>query len=242
MKAYKTEGIIIKRQNFGEADRLLTIYSKDFGKIKAIGKGVRRPLSKLSGHLELFYESDFVIAKGKNLDIINGAQTLNRFENIKTDELTLSAAYALGELIYFSLEDHEKNEKIYDLLVKTLKKINIDNVPEIVFLFELKLFQLLGYQPEVERCALCRGELVNDIYFDFQEGGTICKKCKDKSKSNIKISKNTVKLLRLAKIKSLETLQQIKLDDDLKKDLAGCTRSIRQGIIERDLKSLDIFK
>ena len=81
-----------------------------------------------------------------------------------------------------------------------------------------------------------------DIYFDFSEGGTICQSCKNKSKDSIKISKNMVKLLRLAKIKGLETLQQIKLNEEIKTDLSSCTRSIRQGIIERDLKSLDIFK
>src|SRR3990167_2736637 len=98
MPSYKTRGIIIKRSNFSEADRLVTIFSKDRGKIRAIAKGVRRPLSKLGGHIELFCLTNFVIAEGRNLDIISGAEIEKCFFDIRSGLDKTSTAFYLGEI------------------------------------------------------------------------------------------------------------------------------------------------
>ncbi|MFA6492884.1 MAG: DNA repair protein RecO, partial [Patescibacteria group bacterium] len=95
---YKTRGIILKRTNLNEADRILTIFTENNGRIKAVAKGIRKTLSKLAGHLELFCLTDFVIAEGRNLDTITAAETQKCFINLRGDLESTNVAYYLAEI------------------------------------------------------------------------------------------------------------------------------------------------
>ena len=121
---YKTQGIIIKRTNSGEVDRLLTIYTKDFGKILVRAKSVRKNQSKLKGHLELFLQSHFLIAPGKNLDIITGAETIERFSELHQGLPCLAAAYYLSEVINKTMAGPEKDIQIWQLILSAFEKLN----------------------------------------------------------------------------------------------------------------------
>ena len=95
-RTYRTEAIVLKRTDFGEADRLLTLFSKDLGKISAIAKGARKPQSRKTGHVELFMRSKFFIAKGRNLDIITQAEMVDPHAPLREDLLRVSlASYAV---------------------------------------------------------------------------------------------------------------------------------------------------
>jgi len=88
---YQTEAIIIKKVKLGEADRILTLYTPGYGKIEAVAKGVRRPKSKMAGHLELLTCSQIRLARGRNLDTIIGSQTIDSFMTLKNDLLLTSS-------------------------------------------------------------------------------------------------------------------------------------------------------
>jgi hypothetical protein len=88
-RVYKTEAIVLKRTNLGEADNIITLYTPNFGKIRAVAKGVRRPKSKLGGHLDLLTQSALLLAQGQNLDIITQAQSIESFLTLKSDISTL---------------------------------------------------------------------------------------------------------------------------------------------------------
>jgi len=114
---YQAEAIIIKKTKLGEADRILTLYTPHLGKIQAVAKGVRRPRSKLSGHLELLTYSLVSLARGKNLDTITGSQTINSFLPLKSDlELTSYALY-ITELVNQFTADHIENYPLFCLLL-----------------------------------------------------------------------------------------------------------------------------
>ena len=132
MATYKTQGIIIKRRNFGEADRILTIYTKRSGKISAIAKGVRKPLSKLGGHLELFYVTDFILSEGRNFDIVAGAELCEDFPKLRKNLHATEQAFYISELTDKLLHDEIESRKIYSLLYETLK--NINNYGDMLFL------------------------------------------------------------------------------------------------------------
>jgi len=144
---YKTQGIIIKRANSGEVDRLLTIYTKDFGKILVRAKSVRKNQSKLKGHLELFLQSHFLIAPGKNLDIITGAETIERFSELHQRLPCLAAAYYLSEIIDKTMAGPEKDIQIWQLILSGFEKLNQKepDIKAIVNGFEKKLLEFLGY-------------------------------------------------------------------------------------------------
>jgi len=144
---YKTQGIIIKRKNLGEYDRLLTVYTKEFGKILVKAKSIRKNQSKLRGHLELFLFTHLMIAPGKGFDIITGAETIESFPYLHKNLPCLTATYYLSELIDKLVVAPEQDEKIWKLLYSTFQQLNQENkdIKPIINNFENQLLEFLGY-------------------------------------------------------------------------------------------------
>lgn len=145
---YSGEGIILARRNFGEADRILVIYSKDHGKISLIAKGVRKPKSRKRGHIEVFSQLRFQAIKTGSLDIITEAETINSFEDIRTDLKKISVAYYFVEIIGKSAHEGEKNSEVYYLLVDHLSQLSNSTATGVLRKsFLTKLLTMLGYWP-----------------------------------------------------------------------------------------------
>lgn len=145
---YSGEGIILARRNFGEADRILVLYSKDLGKISLIAKGVRKPKSRKRGHIEVFNQVKFQAIKTSSVDIITEAETINSFDLIRTDLKKISVAYYFVEVIGKSAHEGEKNSDVYYLLVDYLNQLSSSSrVGTLRKSFLIKLLTLLGYWP-----------------------------------------------------------------------------------------------
>jgi len=144
---YKTQGIIVKKVNSGEFDRLLTVYTKDFGKILLKAKSVRKNQSKLKGHLELFLYSHLMIAPAKGFDIITGAETIESFPFLHRNLSSLASAYYLAELTDKLFVGPEKDERIWQLILFNFRDLNKkkQNSKTLINNFENKLVELLGY-------------------------------------------------------------------------------------------------
>ena len=235
MKSYKTEGIIIKRRNFGETDRMLTIYTKEYGKIEALAKGARKSLSKLGGHIELFYRSDFVIHEGRNIDLVIGAQLANSFSHLQTSSELTNSAYYLSELLYRSTGENIENRQIYYLLNQVLVKLNKQSYQKLLCYFELKLFSNLGHEPQIDVCAHCHKKIQEKAVFDYREGGSLCMDCAKMSVDPLYLSPNATKLVRIIRKQPLDFLNRVIISDELISTLSQCTRQMRQCILERPL-------
>lgn len=142
---YKTEGIILKRRNFGEADKILTIFSKHYGKIRAIAKGIRKITSRKAGSLELFNLCKFVFTKGKNLDIISEVEVLNNFSFWRKNLKKVGIAYYFCELVDKLTPEGQVNKAIFELLKNFLLKMEIANESGFLRSFEEHLLEELGF-------------------------------------------------------------------------------------------------
>ena len=149
MRTYKTEGIILRRINFGEADRLITIFSKHYGKQKVLGKGVRKIKSRRAPHLELFNQSVIFLHRGKNFDIITEAQTVNSFSDLRDDLSKIQAAYRICELVNELCPEHQENRPVYEFMLQTLTGIslNSNDLNQWINSFSLNLLWNLGFLP-----------------------------------------------------------------------------------------------
>lgn len=147
---YKTEGIIIGRRNLSDFDRLLTVYTKDFGKILIKAKSVRKNQSKLRGHLELFLRGRLMVAPGRGFDIVTGAETIESYPFLHSDLSSLATACYLSELADKLVSGPEKDERIWKLLLSSLRQLNQKNrdLASIVKNFEDELLNFLGYGEE----------------------------------------------------------------------------------------------
>ncbi|MBU3957142.1 DNA repair protein RecO, partial [Patescibacteria group bacterium] len=144
-RTYKTEGIILKRINYGEADRILTIYTKHYGKIRALAKGVRRITSRRGGNVELFNQAVLFLNKGKNLDLLTEAQVVNSFKSWRRDLKKVTVAYYFCELVDKLTPEEQPNQAVFQLLSRYLGKIGTAILPELTRSFEEALLRELGF-------------------------------------------------------------------------------------------------
>lgn len=144
-RTYKTEGIILKRTNYGEADRILTIYTKHYGKIRVLAKGVRRITSRRGGNVELFNQAVIFLSQGKNLDSLQEAQVVNSFKSWRNDLKKVVVAYYFCELVDKLTPEGQANPKVFQLLSRFLEKIATASLPELVRSFEEVLLTELGF-------------------------------------------------------------------------------------------------
>lgn len=146
MRTYKTEGIIIKRRNFGEADRILTVFTKRLGKIQIKAVGVRRITSRRSPHVELLNLSALTLHKGKFLPILTEAQTIEDFSSIKDNLTKVGFAYHICELVDGLCPENQENGRVFDLLSEVLFRLeHEEEIASVIHEFEIELLTILGY-------------------------------------------------------------------------------------------------
>lgn len=148
MAGYRTEGVILKRTNFGEADKLLTLFSKHFGKIRLLAKGIRKPKSRKGGNLELFNWVKIYVAKGRNLDLVTEVEVVKPFRKWRKDLSRVAIAYHLAELVDRLTAEEAKSREVFDLLVLSLEKLGTEeDLEKLRSDFEVRLLEELGFWP-----------------------------------------------------------------------------------------------
>lgn len=146
MRSYKTEGIIIKRHNFGEADRILTVFTKNQGLIKVKAKGVRKITSRRASHIELLNLSALSLYEGPRMQILTEAQTINSFQHLKNDLSKIAIAYHICELVNGLCAHNQENRMVFSLVLNTFRRLaTVEDPRTIVKEFEIEILSLLGF-------------------------------------------------------------------------------------------------
>jgi DNA repair protein RecO (recombination protein O) len=197
-RLYRAEGVVLSRRDFGEADRLLTIFTREYGKVDQIAKGVRRPSSRKAGHLELFTRLQMLAARGREMDVITQVEAIETYPHLCEDlQLVGQASYILELVKLFTVQGDE-NPQLYRLLVETLERLNAgDPASKITRHFELRLLDLAGYSPELFRCGRCQLEIKpEEQYFSYIDGGVLCPNCGREQRGVRPITLPALKVLR----------------------------------------------
>ncbi len=238
-RSYQTEAIITKKIKLGEADRILTLFTLDHGKIEAVAKGVRRPKSKMAGHLELLTHSLVRLARGRNLDTIIGSQTIDSFMNLKNDLFLTSYGLYAAELINQFMELHIENQALFRLLLETLMRLSeAHNTDLILRYYELHLLELVGYRPQLQECVACRLELKPVVNaFSSSSGGILCPNCKYEHPSAFSISVDALKVLRLLQRSPFDVVSRLKISPELSQELKGALANYIRYLLEKEVKS-----
>lgn len=201
MSTYRAKGINLKSYNLAENDRIMVIYTKEKGIIRAVAKGVKKSISKLTGRMELLIANDLLISKGKKLDIINQAQTLELFKNLRKDFNKLTYSSFVSEVILnFAIDNDPNSSAVYETFFDALKNISLSTTPNellwAINLFLLKFSKIEGYELELKKCTKCQTEkFSDDIYICYDSGGIVCSGCKNITPQRVKISIELVKLM-----------------------------------------------
>lgn len=240
-KLYRTEAIVIRRMNFGEADKILTVYTPTRGKLRLIAKGVRRTTSRLGGHLELFMQCKLLVAKGRNLDLITQSETINVFPKLRNNLALIAYAWQGIELLDRLTEDGLENYPVYSLLAEFLASLEAGHDPiSTSRAYELHLLGYLGYRPQLFRCVRCNNDLEPVVnYFSPELGGALCPACGKIERRSTEVSVDAMKIMRYLQKSTFASGPRLRLKPELRNELEHIMRSYTRYLLERDLKSAE---
>ncbi|KAF0110905.1 MAG: DNA repair protein RecO [Chloroflexi bacterium] len=231
-RSLRVDAVVLRHMDWGEADRLLTIFTREHGKLRVIAKGVRKMKSRKAGHLEPFSHSTLMLAKGHDLWIVTDAETIDAFTRLRENlQLMTHAAYVIELVDRFTYEEGQ-NWQLYKLVVDTLTRLT---ETEDTFIptryYEMRLLDLLGFRPMLFECAACRkGIIAEDQFFSAEHGGALCPNCGARADCSRLISMDALRFLR--------HFQRSSYTESLKADPSKITRAEMEGLMNHYLTYL----
>lgn len=236
---YKTRGIILKRRNFSEADRILTIYTLKKGKVVAIARGIRKIKSKMAGHLEPFCLVDLQLVEGKNFDTITGAEIIKANYNLRHNLNLTNHAYYLAEIIDSLTREKDLHEEVFELFSNSLQRLDSGLDDLFLSYFEINILANLGFRPELYQCLVCEDKIkAGGNSFSFEDGGLTCPNCQ----SGCLVSDSAIKALRLFLDHDIKIIDQINSNKTLTNEIKNITDDYIKHIHQKDFKSRRFLK
>ena len=179
---YTTDAINLKSYPLSESDKIILMYSKEKGLLRAVAKGAKKIKSKLGGRMESFVANRLLLNKGKNLDTICQAEAINPFTGLRNSiDKLLYCSYMAEVISVFGYEADINSEEIYDIFFKSLTKVSSsENKIDIMLTaikFQLKIMEMFGYKLSLSSCSHCGCENNVDWFFSFKAGGIVCANC-----------------------------------------------------------------
>ncbi len=221
---YLTHGIVLKRRDYREVDRVLTLYTKEYGKIEALARGVKKIVSKLAGHLEPLSYSSFMFARGRTFDIVATSIRLSSFRIPLSDVQAFALASYFFEAVDRLTPYEQSDPKLFALLVQFLEVFEngVDQYSGspafqrllIMEFFLLQLLMRLGYAPSLEQCTVCRDPITGDAALSYRHGGLVCAKHRGEEPDAEPLSRQAIELLRLMADGDLEPVRLLNRQDD----------------------------
>ena len=239
VRTYRAEALVLRRSDFGEADRLLTLLTRDQGKLRAIAKGARRPTSRHSGNLEPFVHVQLLLARGRELEIVTQSQLLHAHRRLREDLLAASHAYYLAEVTDALLESDDPAARPFALLLAAFEALDSGADPTLLAAhYLLQLLDALGFRPELFACLGCGATLQPRVnYLNLTLGGALCPDCGPRQIGAQAVSVDVLKIMRhLQKTETLGGLS-VPLPPGLAEQVDRQVRAFAEHHLDRRLRS-----
>jgi DNA repair protein RecO (recombination protein O) len=239
-RSVRVHAIVLRHRDWGEADRLVTLFTREQGKMRAVAKGARKVTSRKAGHLEPFTHVKLQLARGRNMFIVTQADTIDAYIPLReTLEMTGTASYVVELLDRFVYEDEGANPTLFRLLVDTLKRLATgEDTWLAVRYYEMRLLDFLGFRPQLFECANCARKIeAEDQYFSFSLGGVICPRCGQGLPNLTGISVNELKYLRHFQRSSYDKSKQARPTTDIQNKVETLMQGYFTYLLERELNS-----
>jgi DNA repair protein RecO (recombination protein O) len=244
-RSFRLEAVVLRHADWGEADRLLNLYSRERGKVRAVAKGARRIKSRKAGHLEPFTRVVLQLAKGRDLPIITQAEAQDTYLPLRENLLLTSyASYVVELLDRFTYEEESGNYSIYHLLVETLGRLSVEADPWTALrYYEIHLLDFLGFRPQLFECANCGGEVeAVDQFFSPVAGGVLCPRCGTGLPGAWPISMDALRYLRHFQRSDYAGAQRAQPSPEVRAETETLMQRYFTYLLERALNSPDFLK
>lgn len=243
--SFRVEAVVLRHVDYGEADRMLTLYTRQFGKTRALAKGARKIASRKAGHIEPFTYVKLQLAHGREMPLITQAETIDAYQPLREDLiLTSYAAYVLELLDRFTYVDDLENSALFRLLTDTLSRLASKTDPWLVLrYYEIRLLDHLGFRPQLFQCANCGREIQpEDQFFSFSAGGVVCPRCGQGLPNVHRISVEALKYLRHFQRSNYTDATKARPTPDVQQEVETLMQGYFTYLLERELNTPGFLK
>jgi DNA repair protein RecO (recombination protein O) len=245
-RLYKTEGIVLRSMDLGEADRVLTVLTPRLGKLRVIAKGIRRPRSRLGGGLEPFSDVHLVLAVGRTFDVVTQVALEDPHLGLRDDLHSTAAAWYLVELVDRFCEGSAESHQAFELLGQGLAAL--DAAPaevsrEVVTRwFELHLLDAMGFRPELAQCLECGAAIEPDSNaYSPAAGGVLGPECANDAPGARAVSAAALKVMRHLQRSRLTDVLRLRLPPAAQREVERLLHATLSAVLERELRSRDFL-
>ena len=246
MAFLKTRGIVIKEVSTGEADKIITIFSRNRGRISALAKGGKRSKSKLSAGSQFMCYGEYVLYSGKDMYMVNSCEVLEPFYEIRNDMVKLTYAAHFMDIVQEIIQENQPSPKLLQLLLNSLYMLSkTGKPPELISrVFEFRALSTAGYAPHVRNCMLCGLEAEKSYAFSFSKCGFICEResCSAEDRFAVELSPGAAKALQYIIYARMEELFSFGLSPEVLEELNRISKRYLRERLERDFTKLDFLK
>lgn len=245
-RVYKTEAIVLRTMDLGEADRVLTVLTPRLGKLRVIAKGVRRPRSRIGGGLQPFSDVQLVLAVGRTWDVVTSSSLEDPHLGLRNDLHSTAAAWYLVELVDRFVEGAADTHEPFRVLAQGLSALDAgaDVSREVVARwFELALLDAMGFRPELAQCLECGSVIEPDgNSYSPVGGGVLCPQCAHRAHGARPISADALKVLRHLQRSSLVGVIRLRLAPALHREVERLLHGTVSAVVEREMRSRDFLE
>ena len=238
-RSFRVEAIVLRHSDWGEADRLVTLFTREHGKVRAVAKGARKMRSRKAGHLEPFTRVSLLLALGRSMYIITQAEAMDAHLALREDLTLIGYASALAELTdRFTIEE-EENISLFRLLADSLRRLDQGVDPLLTSrYFEIRLLDLMGYRPKLTECV-GRGEEIQpeDQFISAARGGVVCPRCAKDVPGVRPISMDALKYLRHFQRSSFSEASRANIAPPVQRELEAILNHYLTYLLERSINS-----
>jgi len=243
-RTYRAEAIVLKTLDFGEADRILTLLTRHFGKVRVVAKGVRRSTSRLAGHAEPLSHATFQLARGRELDVLTGAEGRATYRSLREDLVRIAAGWYVAELADRFTVDRSPAAPVFDLVETALRHLEAEYPPRLVCRwFDLHLLDRSGFRPELSCCAGCRRALAAEAHhWNPDAGGVLCADCAGApGVYGAPLSLRALKSFRYLLASDFAGAAKLRVDRPLAAELERHLRGFLQHVLDRDVQAARLW-
>ena len=241
MGALRAEGIVLRKYLLRETSYILVIYTREFGKIRGVLKGVRKPFPQFAGNFEPISLCEVIFYKKKKsvLDLITQCETIDYFNGVREDLEKLTYAGYFTEMVDAVTEDQDSDPDIFDILKGSLSMLGrATGAKRVRRIFEIKLLGALGFSPQVDECVKCASLVDEKSFFSASSGGIMCAKCNEGKNDKVPVSLGTIKFMRKIQSSGIERAENIKLSHEVGVETERMLDGFVKFQIGRPIKSL----
>ncbi len=249
MPLHTTQAIVIRSFNYGEADKILTFLTRDFGKLRGIAKGARRSRKRFQNVLGLFSHLRLIFfdREGMGLVRVESGDLLDAFPNLREDLKKIFYGHYYLELVDEMAGEREANPGAFDLLLFFLKTLN--SAPpgeEQMRMFEIRMLALFGYRPHLKHCGLCKRSWVDlqkgSTFFSVEQGTLICGECSRGGEKLLPLSLGTARLIDQIAQVELGQLQRLRFTTQALSESRKLLSTFITHQLGKELKSLKAIR